>query len=125
MLYPPRRIVVGASRYATPTRGPMLFASVFSRPAGKAPVYGPIPPATTDEAEKKRLGDLNAPMVKEAVMASRMNTWLSVPMLWGMIFGAHGDSFTTAQQWYFPVTVLAVVLLLMVMYSQTPKAKTA
>src|SRR6185503_4416137 len=41
--------------------------------------------ATTDEAEKKRLGDANAPMVKEAMLASRANTWLSIPMLWGMV----------------------------------------
>ncbi len=34
----------------------------------------------------------NAPLVKKAVFASRMNTWLSVPMLFGMIFGAHGSS---------------------------------
>ena len=79
--------------------------------------------AATDEAEKKRLADANAPMVKTATMASRANTWMSVPMLWGMIFGAHGDTFTTAQQWLFPIAVLVVVLLLMVMYSQPKKAK--
>lgn len=81
--------------------------------------------ATTDEAEKKRLGDLNAPMVKEATLASRTNTWLSVPMLWGMLFGAHGPGGDFGSDWYFPVAVLAVVLLLMVIYSQTPKAKKA
>jgi uncharacterized membrane protein len=79
--------------------------------------------AATDEAEKKRLGELNAPMVKTAVMASRVNTWLSIPMLWGMVFGAHGDSFTTAQQWYFPLAVLAVVLAIVAMYGQPKKAK--
>jgi|ERR1041385_1611704 uncharacterized membrane protein len=81
--------------------------------------------ASADEAEKKRLGDANAPMVKEAVLASRINTWLSVPMLWGMIFGAHGTSGTTARAWLFPLAVLAVVLLLMVAYSQAPKKKAA
>src|ERR1041385_936945 len=45
--------------------------------------------ASADEAEKKRLGDANAPMVKEAVLASRIHTSLTVPLLWGMIFGAH------------------------------------
>jgi len=76
--------------------------------------------ASTDEAEKKRLADLNAPMVKEATFASRMNTWLSVPMLWGMVFGAHGTT-----KWTFAVLVLVVVLLLMVTYSQAKKPKAA
>jgi uncharacterized membrane protein len=79
--------------------------------------------AATDEAEKKRLGETNAPLVKTAVMASRMNTWLSVPMLWGMIFGAHGDTFTTAQEWYVPVVVLVVVLGLMALYSNSKPKK--
>lgn len=77
--------------------------------------------AATDEAEKKRLGDLNAPMVKVATMASRTNTWLSVPMLWGMVFGAHGTA--TRDQWLYAVGALGVVLLLMVMYANSkPKA---
>jgi len=76
--------------------------------------------AATDEAEKKRLGDLNAPMVKTATMASRANTWLSVPMLWGMVFGAHGPG--TAAGWTYPLVVLAVVLVLMMLYAnQKPK----
>jgi uncharacterized membrane protein len=80
---------------------------------------------SSDDAEKKRLGDLNAPMVKEAVMASRINTWLSVPMLWGMVFGAHGASYGTAwgRAWWFPVAILLALLLLMYTYSQTPKPK--
>ncbi|MHB1261088.1 MAG: hypothetical protein ACYC2H_05170 [Thermoplasmatota archaeon] len=82
--------------------------------------------ASSDDAEKKRLGDLNAPMVKEATLASRTNTWLSVPMLWGMVFGAHGYSAgTTLRSWLFPVAVLAAILLMMVAYSQTPKPKAA
>jgi uncharacterized membrane protein len=81
--------------------------------------------ASTDEAEKKRLGDVNAPLVKTAVMASRANTWLSIPMLWGMVFGAHGDSLATQRQWLFPVVLLAVVLLLVAMYSQAKKPKAA
>lgn len=81
--------------------------------------------ASSDEAEKKRLGDLNAPMVKMAVLASRINTWLSVPMLWGMVFGAHGDTFSTTQQWYFPLAVLAVVLVLMWSYSSMKPKKAA
>jgi uncharacterized membrane protein len=81
--------------------------------------------ASSDDAEKKRLGDLNAPMVKEAVMASRINTWLSIPMLWGMVFGAHGPGGDFGQPWYFPLAVLAALLLLMMAYSQAPKAKAA
>ncbi len=45
-----------------------------------------------DEETKKRLGDANAPLLKNAVFASRMNTWLSIPMLFGMVFGAHGNA---------------------------------
>src|ERR1044072_934310 len=80
--------------------------------------------ASADDAEKKRLGDLNAPMVKEATLASRANTWLSIPMLWGMVFGAHGYPLgTTARQWLFPIAVLAALLLVFVLYSQQPKKK--
>jgi uncharacterized membrane protein len=80
--------------------------------------------ATTDDAEKKRLGDLNAPLVKEATLASRTNTWLSVPMLWGMVFGAHGyPGGTTAREWLFPIAVLVALLLVLVLYSQPPKKK--
>ena len=79
--------------------------------------------AATDEAEKKRLGDLNAPMLKEAVMASRVNTWLSIPMLWGMVFSAHGPGGDFGSEWYFPVAVLVALLVLMAAYSQTPKSK--
>jgi uncharacterized membrane protein len=79
---------------------------------------------TADEAEKKRLGDLNAPLVKEATLASRTNTWLSVPMLWGMVFGSHGyPAGDAARAWLFPLAVLAALLLLLFLYSQEPKKK--
>ena len=81
--------------------------------------------ATTDEAEKKRLADVNAPLVKEATLASRTNTWLSIPMLWGMVFGGHGPGGDFGQAWYFPLAILAAVLILMYAYSQTPKPKKA
>ncbi len=47
--------------------------------------------AIAEGGDKDKLGAENAPLVKKAVFASRMNTWLSVPMLFGMIFGAHGS----------------------------------
>lgn len=75
--------------------------------------------AATDEAEKKRLADTNAPMVKTAVFASRLNTWLSIPMLWGMVFGAHGPA--TQEQWTFALAVLGAVLLLTAAYSTQKK----
>jgi uncharacterized membrane protein len=63
-------------------------------------------------------------MVKEATLASRANTWLSVPMLWGMVFGGHGYyEGTELLDWKFPIAILAAVLLLMYAYSQTPKPK--
>ncbi|MES2155106.1 MAG: hypothetical protein V4510_08225 [bacterium] len=81
--------------------------------------------ASTDDAEKKRLGDENAPLVKTAVLASRLNTWFSIPMLWGMVFGAHGYSRgNTFKDWYSPLAVLGLVLILMWMYA-TVKPKPA
>jgi uncharacterized membrane protein len=79
--------------------------------------------ASTDEAQKKSLADANAPMVKEATLASRTNTWLSVPMLWGMVLGAHGYVGTEASDWAIPLAALAVVLLAMVAYSRAPAKK--
>lgn len=82
--------------------------------------------ASQDEAEKKRLADANAPMVKEAVLASRVNTWLSVPMLWGMVLGAHGYGTTgEMRDWLVPIVFLVAVLLLMVVYSRAPTPKKA
>lgn len=80
--------------------------------------------ASADDAEKKRLGDANAPMVKEATMASRANTWLSIPMLWGMVFGAHGPG-AVMRDWYFPLAILVGLLVLVYAYSMTPKPKAA
>ncbi|MEK6975393.1 MAG: hypothetical protein AABY18_03515 [Candidatus Thermoplasmatota archaeon] len=82
--------------------------------------------ASSDEAQKKVLADANAPMVKEATLASRTNTWLSVPMLWGMVLGAHGYGTgidNTLSAWAVPVAVLALILLLMVAYSRVPAKK--
>ena len=82
--------------------------------------------ASSDESQKKALADANAPMVKEATLASRTNTWLSVPMLWGMVFGAHGyTAGTEARDWLVPLVVLAAVLLAMYAYSRTPATKKA
>lgn len=79
--------------------------------------------ASTDEAEKKRLADANAPMVKEATVASRTNTWLSVPMLWGMVMGAHSPGGDAMGDYAVPLAALALVLLLMVVYSRAPAKK--
>lgn len=81
--------------------------------------------ASTDDAEKKRLGDLNAPMVKEATLASRTNTWLSIPMLWGMVTGAHGGTAGGQEtaDFVMPLAVLAFVLLAAILYSRTPAKK--
>ncbi len=67
--------------------------------------------------EKKRLTQENAPRVKNAVMASRFNTWASVPMLFGMVFGAHGAGSADWSAYQMPLLSLAVVLLLMVYFS--------
>jgi uncharacterized membrane protein len=81
--------------------------------------------AIAEGGDKDKLGAENAPLVKNAVFASRMNTWMSVPMLFGMIFGAHGqgDSFN----WGNNALYLGImVLLLAVMYwYSTRKLSTA
>jgi uncharacterized membrane protein len=81
--------------------------------------------ASTDEAEKKRLGDANAPMVKEATLASRTNTWLSIPMLWGMVTGAHGgtDGGQELADFMVPLLLLGLVLLAAALYSRAPAKK--
>jgi hypothetical protein len=83
--------------------------------------------SSTDESQKKALAEANAPMVKEAVFASRMNTWLSIPMLWGMVLGAHGydGGANTVNGWLVPIAVLLLVLVAMYAYSKTPAKKAA
>ncbi len=67
---------------------------------------------------KDELQKQNAPLVKKAVFASRTNTWLSVPMLFGMIFGAHGDTTGLAEGSNLIYLAILVVLLgVMYMYS--------
>ena len=82
---------------------------------------------STDEAQKKTLADANAPLVKEATLASRTNTWLSIPMLWGMVFGAHGGTLGGSElaDFMVPLSVLALVLLAAILYSRAPPAKKA
>lgn len=80
---------------------------------------------TVTDDEKARLTAENAPMVKTATLASRTNTWLSVPMLWGMVLGAHGyPGNGTVRDWVIPILILAAVLLMMVA-SSSSKAKKA
>ncbi|MHB8633605.1 MAG: hypothetical protein ACYDBQ_06530 [Thermoplasmatota archaeon] len=74
----------------------------------------------TDE-EKAKLEAENKPLVKTATMASRVNTWFSIAMLWGMIFGAHGEGLTTMRSMQFPVALLLVLYLLMWGYSSQSK----
>jgi uncharacterized membrane protein len=70
---------------------------------------------------KDSLGAENAPLIKNAVLASRANTWLSIPMLFGMVFGAHGSGLTWGSA-SGPLIVMAVVIALMVLYSTQKKA---
>ena len=82
---------------------------------------------STDEAQKKALADANAPLVKEATLASRTNTWLSIPMLWGMVTGAHGGTMGGSElaDFMVPLSILALVMLAAVLYSRAPPAKKA
>jgi uncharacterized membrane protein len=83
--------------------------------------------AGVSDEEKTKLQNENAPLMKKAVLASRINTWFSIPMLFGMVFGAHGafgwDGATINWgMWLWPVVALAVVLVLMALYAnQKPK----
>lgn len=72
-------------------------------------------------ANKDELAADNGPRVKKAVMASRFNTWASIPMLFGMVFGAHGGG-ADIGTFSGPLIVLAVVLALMVLYSKQKSA---
>ncbi|MEA3190053.1 MAG: hypothetical protein QOD77_635 [Thermoplasmata archaeon] len=78
---------------------------------------------TVTDEEKARLAAENAPLVKTATLASRTNTWLSVPMLWGMVMGAHGYPVgNDLRSWLIPILILAAVLLMMAAYAnQKPK----
>ncbi len=70
------------------------------------------------EADKKAMEAENAKALPIAKYASRYNTWASVPMLFGMVFGAHGVGI--GSQWSdftMPLVAMAVVLALMVVYS--------
>lgn len=80
--------------------------------------------ATSDEEETKRLQAENAPRAKTAVLASRMNTWLSVPMLFGMIMGAHGFEGNLGDSVEAQVMTGVLIVLLAVMYfMSTSKSK--
>ncbi len=74
---------------------------------------------------KEDLQKQNAPLAKKAVFASRMNTWLSVPMLFGMIFGGHGSgqSLTSGSNLIY-LAILVALLGVMYTYS-VRKPKTA
>jgi uncharacterized membrane protein len=80
-----------------------------------------IAAGVTDD-EKKTLEAANAPRVKTAVMASRINTWLSVPMLAGMVFGAHGGVVNN-NDYLVPIGAVVLIWLLMWAYAGTPKKK--
>ncbi len=75
-----------------------------------------IAAGVSDDKKAKLTAD-NAPRVKNAVMASRFNTWASVPMLFGMVFGAHGAGSQDWSAYQLPVVSLVVVLLVMVYFS--------
>ena len=73
--------------------------------------------------EKTKLEAQNKPLVVRAKFASRMNTWLSIPMLFGMVFGAHatsdadGSGTIELADYYVPMAILAVVIVIMVILS--------
>lgn len=75
--------------------------------------------AGVSDDEKSAMAAENGPRMKNAVLASRFNTWASIPMLFGMVFGAHGG-FARTDGWdalRMPLLALAVILLLMVYLS--------
>jgi uncharacterized membrane protein len=66
--------------------------------------------------EKAKLEAENKPRMEKAKMASRINTWFSIPMLFGMVFGAHGIGDEPAE-YGVPVLALVALLLILVFYS--------
>jgi uncharacterized membrane protein len=77
-----------------------------------------IAAGATDD-EKAQLNAENAPRLKVAMNASRFNTWASVPMLFGMVFGAHSKGFVGGDPadiltYAVEVVVLAGVLAIMI-----------
>ncbi len=73
--------------------------------------------AGASDADKAKMTAENGPRVKNAVMASRFNTWASVPMLFGMVFGAHGAGSSDWSSYMMPLAFLAVILLAMMYFS--------
>ncbi len=129
---------VGMSYFTTGFAGAMILMGVIFGTIMAYNVWFIIWPAqqkimTNNKAiaeggDKDKLGAENAPLVKKAVFASRMNTWLSVPMLFGMIFGAHGsgeltgpNAFGTSNLVYLGI----LVVLLAVMYFMSTRKTNA
>ncbi len=76
-----------------------------------------IADGASDE-EKSKLQAENGPRLKNAVMASRFNTWASIPMLFGMVFGAHGAGIGSDWGAFMgPLAILGVVLVVMIIMS--------
>ncbi len=73
--------------------------------------------AGVSDDEKQALTAENGPRLKNAVLASRFNTWASVPMLFGMVFGAHGAGFQNWGDLTVPLVALVIVMGLMVLLS--------
>lgn len=71
--------------------------------------------------DKARMEQENAPRLKNAVLASRANTWLSVPMLFGMVYGAHGEFFDSLADGLPHLAVLGLLLVIMGLLSQKRK----
>ncbi len=72
--------------------------------------------AGASDADKKAMEAENAKALPIAKNASRYNTWASVPMLFGMVFGAHPGG-SAWGDYVVPLVVLAALLGLMVVYS--------
>lgn len=78
--------------------------------------------AGVTEDEKAQLTAENAPRTKVAVNASRYNTWASIPMLFGMVFGAHATGFAGGEPadlltYAVEIIVLAGILAIMIYLS--------
>jgi uncharacterized membrane protein len=58
---------------------------------------------------------------KRALMFSRINTWLSAPMLMGMIAGSHADVWTSMPPWSHGVFLLLILGCIHGMLKLSPK----
>lgn len=76
--------------------------------------------ANAEEGQKSAMQAENAAAAKVAVNASRYNTWASIPMLFGMVFGAHGGGASDPSSlgsYGVELLIFAILMLAMIFFA--------